>query len=44
MIKLRSKSVFKPLSLIFKNCIDTVPFTDIWKRSNLIPVHKKDDK
>ena len=38
------KSVGKPLSIIFKNCIDTGTFPDIWKRSNIIPVHKKGDK
>ena len=42
-IKLCSKSVVKPLS-IFKNCIDTGTFPDIWKRSNVMLVHKKEDK
>ena len=32
------------LSMIFNNCIDTGTFPDIWKRSNIIPVHKKGDK
>ena len=41
MIKLCSKSVVKPLSIIFENCIDTCTFPDIWKRSNIIPVDKK---
>ena len=44
MIKLCIKSVVKPLSIIFKNCIDTGTFPDIWKRSNIIPVHKKGNK
>ena len=44
MIKLCSKSVVKPLSIIFNNCIDTGTFPDIWNRSNIIPVHKKGDK
>ena len=43
MIKLCSKSVVKALS-IFKNCIDTGTFPDIWKRSNIIPTQKKGDK
>ena len=43
MIKLYSKSVVKALS-IFKNCIDTGTFPDIWKRSNIIPIQKKGDK
>ena len=44
MIKLCSKSVVKPLLIIFNNCIDTGTFPDIWNRSNIIPVHKKGDK
>ena len=43
MIKLCSKSVVKSLS-IFKNCIDTGTFPDIWKRSHIIAIHKKGDK
>ena len=33
-----------PLSIIYKNCIDTGIFPDSWKKSNIIPVHKKEDK
>ena len=43
MIKLCSKYVVKSLS-IFKNCIDTSTFPDIWKRSHIIDIHKKGDK
>ena len=41
MIKLCGQSIVKPLSYIFKKCIDNQIFTDIWKKSNIIPVHKK---
>ena len=41
MRKLCSQSIVKPLSVIFKNCIDNGIFPDIWKKSNIIPVHKK---
>ena len=41
MIKLCGQSIVKPLSIIFKNCIDNSIFPDIWKKSNVIPVHKK---
>ena len=44
VIRLCSKSVVKPLSMIFNNCVDTGTFPDIWKRSKIIPVHKKGDK
>ena len=44
MIKLCCKSVVKHLYMIFNNCTDTSTFPDIWKRSNIMPVHKKGDK
>ena len=44
MIKLCNKSVVKLLSIIFKNCIDTGTFPDIWNIPNIIPVHKEGDK
>ena len=44
MIKSYSKSIVKPLSMIFNNCIDTGTFLDIWKWSNIMLVHKKCDK
>ena len=44
MIKLCDQSIVKPLSIIFKNYINNGIFPDIWKKSNIIPVHKKGDK
>ena len=41
MIKLCGESTVKPLSIIFQNCIDNGIHSDIWKKSNIIPVHKK---
>ena len=35
------RSVVKPLSIIFKKCIDNGIFPDICKKSNIILVHKK---
>ena len=34
----------KPLSTIYKNCINCGIFPDIWKKSNVIPIYKKGDK
>ena len=39
MIKICGKSLLKPSFLLFKNS-----YRDIWKRSNIIPAHKKSDK
>ena len=35
--------VLKPLSLIFKNCIQYGIFPNLWKNSNIVPIHKKGD-
>ena len=44
MLKLCDKSIITPLSLLSQNCIDTRTFPDTWKKSNIVPVHKKGDK
>ena len=44
MIKICDKAILEPLSRIYKNCIDTGIFPDSWKKSNIVPVHKKGDK
>ena len=44
MIKICDKSLIKPLMLIFKKSIRSSYYPDIWKKSNIIPVHKKNDK
>ena len=37
-------SIVKPLSIIFKNCLQSRSFTNNWKKSNFVPIHKKGDK
>ena len=32
------------MSLIFRDCIDTGVYPDTWKKSDIVPVHKKGDK
>ena len=41
MIQIFDSALFKPLSLIFQNCLNCSTFPDIWKKSNICPVHKK---
>ena len=36
--------VVKPLSLIFKNCIQYGVFPNLWKKSNIVPVQISSDK
>ena len=44
MIKMCDKSLLKPLIILFENSTKSSCYPDIWKRSNIIPVHKKNDK
>ena len=44
MIKICDDAIIEPLSLIYKNCIENGTFPAIWKKSNLVPVHKEGDK
>ena len=44
MIKICDKSLLKPLTILFQNSMKSSCYPFIWKRSNIIPVHKKNDK
>ena len=44
MIKICDKLLLKPLTIFFQNSINSSCYPIIWKRSNMIPVHKKNNK
>ena len=44
MLQICDSAIVKPLSIIFNNCITQSIFPDIWKKSNICPIHKKGDK
>ena len=44
MINICDKSLLKPLIILFENSTKSSCYRDIWKRSSIIPVHKKNDK
>ena len=44
LIQICGAEVVKPLSLTFKNCIQYRIFPNLWKKSNIVPIHKKRDK
>ena len=44
MLKICDSAIVEPLSIMFNNCINQCIFPDIWKRSNICPIHKKGDK
>ena len=41
MVKICDSALVKPLSIIFNNSLKTGTFPYIWKKSNVIPVHRK---
>ena len=44
MVKLCGKSIVLPLNLIFQSILNDGVFPDDWKKSNVVPCHKKDSK
>ena len=44
IVKMFGKSICKPLELIFRNCIAAEKFPRIWKKANVIPIHKKNER
>ena len=44
MVKLSKLTITKPLSIIYKNCLQQGVFPDEWKKGNIIPVHKESSK
>ena len=44
MLKICGSAIYKPLAIIFKQCVDTCIFPSAWKKGNIVPIHKKGDK
>ena len=44
MLKLCESAISEPLYLILKNCLSSNTFPDVWKKANVIQVHKKGDR
>ena len=44
MLKLCGDSLCRLLELIFKDCLANGIFPSDWKKGNIVPVHKKNDK
>ena len=44
MIKIWDNSVVRPLSLLFEKPFDNSYFPKLWKKSTIIPAHKKKKK
>ena len=37
-------SIYKPLEIIFNQCLETGIFPSEWKKGNIVPIHKKGNK
>ena len=44
MIKICDISIVEPLCLIFEECLKTGTYPSLWKKANVVPIHKKDSK
>ena len=44
MIKMCDESLIRPLSIIFRNSLNSCIYPSTWKKANVMLVHKKDDK
>ena len=41
MLKICGSSIYKPLEMIFNECIETGFFPSEWKKANIVPIQKK---
>ena len=44
MLQLCGNTICKPLELIFQQAMESGSFPSEWKKGNVVPIHKKDDK
>ena len=44
MSKRCDEAICRPLNIIFKACLNTGKFLSEWKKGNVVPIHKKDEK
>ena len=44
MLKVCGPSNYKPVEIIFNQCLETGVFPSEWEKGNIVPVHKKGDK
>ena len=44
LLKLSDKAICKPLHMIFTSCLETGVFPIHWKKANVVPIHKKENK
>ena len=44
MLKICDESIYKPLGVIFRSCLENGKFPSEWKKANVVPAFKKHNK
>ena len=44
MLKICGDSIYKPLGIIFRACLEHGVFHQNWEKTNVVPIHNKNDK
>ena len=44
MLKLCEESIVKLLAIIFKNCKRRKTIPNLWKKANVVSIHKKEER
>ena len=42
--KICGPAIFKPIPIIFKQCVNTSVFQSVSEKGNIVPIHKKGNK
>ena len=44
MLKICGLAVVEPLSLIYEKCLESGKYPSLWKKANVLPIHKKESR
>ena len=44
MLKICDEAVVLPLKLIYTNCLEKGVYPNLWKKANILPIHKKESR
>ena len=42
MLKICDLAIVEPLSLIYEKCLESGKYSSLWKKANILPIHKKE--
>ena len=44
MLKICDLAIVEPLSLIYEKCLESGKYPSLWKKANVLPIHKKESR